>query len=361
MNILWVSGEDGAGETTLVADSIAAIWGAVGHTLVHWPLTAARSLTPDHFHAVLDPITAGPPPRRIALLGALTRQLRHFDAVMVEQDLATEFRVAEAVGRRRPRPRLWLMARRPLGSYLAGRGEHVAHHPRRWAEALYPHFDAVFTLVTGTADDLIRHFDLPQRRLVTVPWPIPAWALPAAPPVLLPRVATMGFVDGLKGTELLVQCLGMLRQRDVEASLLVVGDGPRLGEVRRVAAALDVPVSCLPIGREGFAEMARGGVFHAPQWLDGTGADIVMGAAAGLPLTAVAAPEAAAELLQSGSFGRITGLGDLEGLAAALLPLLTSEEHWGGYHRSARVVAAQHRADVVAPYWAQALEHAAKP
>ncbi len=359
MNILWVSGTDAAGDTGVAADAIAAVWRDQGHHLVHWPLTGERLYTPAAFEEQRPPLSPTPRrPGRVALLGAMRRTLPNFDAVMVEQDLDTEFRVLEVLGTSRRRPRRWLMARWPLGSYLAGRGEHVSRRPRRQAEVLYPHFHAVFTLVTGTADDLAAQFGVPQRRLITLPWPLPAWATPSEPAAMLPRVVTWGEATGLKGVEVLVQGLAALGQQDIPASLLMVGGGARSQEVARVAEALKVPVTILPPSAAAFAEVARGGVFHAPQWLDGTGVDLVLGAAAGLPLTAVAAPEAAAELLAQGSLGRLVGLGSLESLTATLAPLLTDQAAWSGYHRAAGIVRAQHTADHVAGHWARGLAYA---
>lgn len=138
----------------------------------------------------------------------------------------------------------------------------------------------------------------------------------------------------------------------------MVGGGPRTQDVTRVADALRVPVTVLPSSPTAFREVARGGVFHAPQWLDGTGVDLVLGAAAGLPLTAVAAPEAAAELLAQGSLGRLVGLGSVPSLTATLTPLLTDSDAWSGCHRAAGLVAAQHTVGRVADRWARGLTYA---
>lgn len=359
MNILWVSGTDAAGDTAVVADAIAAVWGAAGHRVVHWPLTSPRTVAVQHFAETLPPLQIDRAPSRLALLGALRRTVPAFDAVMVEQDLDTEFRVAEVFGRG-ARPRRWLMARWPLGSYLAGRGEHVSRRPRRQAEVLYPRYHAVFTLATGTADDLEEQFGIPRRRLITLPWPLPDWAAAPGPATQLPRVVTWGEATGLKGIEVLVQGLAALAQQDVPASLLMIGGGPRSAEVQRVAQALSVPVAVMPPSPAAFAEMARGGVFHAPQWLDGMGVDLVLGAAGGLPLTAVAAPEAAGELLAGGSLGRLAPLGDVAALTAVLRPLLTDSAVWEGYHRAAGVVAAQHAVSQVAAHWARGLAYASE-
>lgn len=359
MNILWLSGTDASGDTGVVADAIAAVWRSQGHRLVHWPLTGERQYIPAAFDEQRPPLSpTSRPPGRLALLGALRRTLSAFDAVMVEQDLDTEFRVLEVLGTRRRAPRRWLMARWPLGSYLAGRGEHGSHRPRRQVEVLYPHFHAIFTLVTGTANDLQAQFGLPQRRLLTLPWPLPEWATAGGAAQPLPRVVTWGEATGFKGIEVLVQGLAALAQEDIPASLVMVGGGPRSQDVTRVAAALSVPATILPPSAAAFREVARGGVFHAPQWLDGTGMDLVLGAAAGLPLTAVAAPEAAAELLAQGSLGRLVGLGRLESLTATLRPLLTDSAAWSGYHRAAGLVAAQHAVGQVAHHWAQGLAYA---
>jgi glycosyltransferase involved in cell wall biosynthesis len=203
--------------------------------------------------------------------------------------------------------------------------------------------------VNGVAEDLISHFGVPAGVAVHVPWP----ALPPGDRAPAPRpvIVIAGHVDGIMGLELLLQTAHLLRQQDVPAEVTLYGGGPLLQAARQVAIAMDVPMKVFSLTLETARDLAGGGVFHAPQWLDGTGWHLVQAARVGLPLTAVSAPEAALEVTRRGTLGKLVGLGDLEGLKAALTPLLTDEATWRGYHQGALTLGEAHDPGHVAPAW----------
>jgi glycosyltransferase involved in cell wall biosynthesis len=347
VNILWISGSFRSGETAVVADGVAAVWQAAHH-VTYWPLGGEHTWIPPHVSETVPAGDGRGPFGRIQLLGQMRRAFLEHDLIVVEQDLATEFLAAEAAAGLRHRGQLWLFARMALGHYLAGRGEHLARRPRRLAETLYPRFDRIVTLVAGVADDLASRFGVSQERLSVLPWPCSTGGGPSAD--FRPRVVALGHVDGVKGMELLVQGLNLLHQDGVDAELAIVGDGPRLEPVRDLARSLEVPVSVRTLTPDTLQALG-GGVFHAPQWLDGTGWELVVAASHGLPLTAVSAPEAAMDITRRGVLGKLTGLGDLEGLKTVLGTLLASEEAWNGYHQGALTLARAYHPDIAGPRW----------
>lgn len=353
MRLLWIAGAPRHGVAAWIAAPVAPLLARLGFAVTYWPLGGVPGWVPPGFTEVWDAPAASGFLSRLSRMGALRRAAGGFDAVLVEQDLATEFLVAEVLLGLRRRPALWLWATEPLGPYLAGRGEHVAARDRRRAEHLYPRFDRILTLVDAVGRDLVEHFGVAPEALRTVRWPAPAFAGEAARPAA--RVVTLGSVDGLKGIEILVQTLALLAQDGVAVRLDVVGDGPRLDEVRRVADATGVPLAVAPLGPDLDRHLAGGGVFCAPQWLDGTGWDVVAAAAAGLPLTGVGAPLAVAELTGRGTLARLAPLGDLDALAAALRPLLTDDRQWASFHRAALLLAGRHRPERVEAEWRAAL------
>ncbi|MCL8208459.1 MAG: glycosyltransferase [Actinomycetia bacterium] len=352
MRLLWIAGAPRHGAAAWLAAPVAPLLARLGWAVTYWPLAGPPAWVPPGFAEVWDAAEGNGLLARLARMGAVRRAVAGFDAVLVEQDLATEFLVAEVLLGLRRRPALWLWATEPLGPYLAGRGEHVAGRDRRRALHLYPRFDRVLALADAVGADLVEHFGVAPQAVRTVTWPAPALAGQTARPAA--RVVTLGPVDGLKGLEILVQTLALLAQDGVAARLDVVGGGPRLDEVRRVAAATGVPLAVAPLGPDLDRHLAEG-VFCAPQWLDGTGWDLVAAAAAGLPLTAVAAPLVVQELTGRGTLARLAPLGDLDALAAALRPLLTDAAQWASYHRAALLLAGRHRPERVEAEWRAAL------
>lgn len=359
MNILWISGSWASGATGIVAEPIARLLSDLGHHLTYWPLDRDRQFLPEGFSDYRDPVAGFRGLARLALMGALRRSAATAELILVEQDLQHEFLVAEVVLGLRHRPPLWLLATYPLGYYLAGRGEQRSKWPRRLAEVLYPRFDRILTLAGGVALDLSNQFGVPPDRLRTVPWPAPPWDGHRA--IRQSRVVAMGEVTSLKGLDVLLQVLKLIQDDGLTAEFQIVGGGPRLAEVMQLADALHVPTTVTPLGSDIEAAVAAGGVFCAPQWLDGTGWDIVCAAAAGLPITAVSAPTAPMEILVRGTLGKMVGLGDVDGLRNVITLLLSNQEAWTGYHRAALRLSQRHRPDRIRDHWARAFTLASNP
>lgn len=351
MNILWISGSWASGATGILAEPIARLLSDLGHHLTYWPLDHDRQFMPEGFSDYRDPVVGLRGLSRLALMGALRRSAATAELIFVEQDLRHEFLVAEVILGLRHRPPLWLLATYPLGHYLAGRGEKRSKWPRRLAEVLYPRFDRILTLVGGVALDLSSRFGVPPDHLRTVPWPAPPWDGREA--TRQPRVVTIGEVTSLKGLDVLLQVLKLIQDDGLAAELQIVGGGPRLADVMRLADVLKVPTTITPFGPDIGAAIERGGVFSAPQWLDGTGWDIVSAAAAGLPITAVNAPAAPMEILVRGTLGKMVGLGDVDGLKDVITLLLSNQDAWTGYHRAALRLSQRHRPDHIRDHWAR--------
>lgn len=349
MNVCWISGQSAEGESAVLASTIAALLSAAGHHLTYWPLGPARSLKPTGFAESIDGPNGLGVMGTVQVMGALRRQAPRWDVIVVEQDLAWEFRVLEAVANVRRRPAVWLLALLPLTYYLAGRGEHRIGRARRLAELLLPRFDRILTLSSGVARDLQDHFGVAPERLRPLLWPAPPPPAGSAGPGM--EVVAIGAVTGLKGVEILVDALGRLRQRGLDARLRLIGGGDRLPQVLAEAEAEAVPVTVEPLQADVVERLAVSHVFCGPQWLDGTAWDYVAAAAAGLPLCGVAAPEAPAEILLGGTLGRLVGLGETDQLEEVLYSLMADERVWAGFHRGSLLLAERHRGPAVEAAW----------
>jgi glycosyltransferase involved in cell wall biosynthesis len=360
VRILWISGEWLGGEMGVMAASIAAVWAAAGHEITYWPFGPDRAWHPPAVHTVVppDPAPSGPV-ARLQTLGRMRRAFPLYDVVLVEEDLAVDFLAAEVLhGLKGPRPRSMLFCHRALGHYLAARGEHRSRRPRRLAETLYPRFDRLVTLVENAALDLERRFRVPRERLATLPWP----TLPPEPQAAFrpARIVCLGYADGLKGLELLLQAVDGLRHEGVAATVELRGTGPRVPALTQLAGSLGVPLTVGPLTLEAVSSVA-GSVFVAPQWLDGNGWQIAQAAAAGLPIVAVNAPDSATEMTGHGVLGKLVGLGRLDELRDALRPLLANADAWTGYHSGSLTLARRHQAEAVAPRWRDLLDGLLRP
>jgi colanic acid/amylovoran biosynthesis glycosyltransferase len=154
----------------------------------------------------------------------------------------------------------------------------------------------------------------------------------------LPREPVVLFVGRLvekKGGRHLIGAMARLRARRPEARLVVIGDGPLLGELRTLAGECRVSAEFLGVQpREAVRDwMARARVFCVPSVVassgdaEGFGMVFAEAQAMGLPVVAFASggvPEAVA----SGETGLLYREGDVDGLTEGLETMLGDEARW---------------------------------
>ncbi len=348
-----MSGSSDGGERTLIAHTIAPLLAQAGHTLTYWPLTVPRPFIPGGMADVLYPPRGRGLTARIQFLGQLRRGLRLFDAILVEQDLAAEFAVAEVVLAARNRPLLYLLAHYPLGSYLAGRGEHNIHRERRLAERLLPRFDHVIVLAPSVGTDLHERFGVPEERIHSLYWPAPKG--PAARPGPGPAIAVVGHITRMKGVDVLLHTMhgvGLVGESQRGLELHVFGDGDAVDAARDEGRRLGIRLAFHPLTDHITHDLADTvNLFYGPQWMDGTAFDYVAAAAAGLPLLGLQAPTAPADILVSGTMGRLAGLGEAAASGAHLKEFMTDPRLYQGFQQAAGFVYGRHRPERVAPDW----------
>jgi len=166
---------------------------------------------------------------------------------------------------------------------------------------------------------------------------VEAWTgLPGERPARDPSTPTIVSVARQyrrKNTAVLIRAIPAVRQRVPGARLRVVGDGPELPRLRALVRALDLGDAVTLIGSVGGlselrAEFARADVFCLPSRQEGFGIVFLEAMAAGLPIVAAdcgAIPETA----PAGEVSLLVGPDDVEGLAAALIRLLTDRSLHG--------------------------------
>lgn len=147
---------------------------------------------------------------------------------------------------------------------------------------------------------------------------------PAAEPAgdgRAPEILTVGRIVPVKGQSLLVEAVAELRRRGLEARLTIVGDGPRLADLRSLAARLDVGDQVDFAGSVGQHEIAaryaRADVFALPSFAEGLPVVLMEAMASGLPVVA-SRITGVPELVEEGVSGLLVAPGRGDELAGAL-------------------------------------------
>lgn len=147
-----------------------------------------------------------------------------------------------------------------------------------------------------------------------------------------PVVLCVSRLVARKGQDMLVRALPRVRRQVPGATLLLVGDGPRLGAVHRLAASCGVADAVVCTGSVPWSELpayyAAGDVFAMPCRTRGAGLDVeglglvfLEAAATGLPVVAGDAG-GARETVRPRETGDLVNGRDLVAVSAALVTLL---------------------------------------
>ena len=141
-----------------------------------------------------------------------------------------------------------------------------------------------------------------------------------------PEILTVGSVVPRKGQALLVEAVAELARRGVQARLTVVGDGPRLQELRTLAERLGVADRVTFAGAVGQdrigAYYQRAGLFALPSFAEGVPVVLMEAMATGLPVVA-SRIAGVPELVEDGVSGLLVEPGSVSSLTGALARLLS--------------------------------------
>jgi glycosyltransferase involved in cell wall biosynthesis len=231
---------------------------------------------------------------------------------------------------------------------------------------LYRHWAASVVCVSESVRrDLIDTFKIPPGGLVTIPNPLDlqdvrASAAKSVPdePVdwNAPVIVSTGRFFIQKGYDVLIRAFAIAAE-ELDARLLIVGEGPERGNLERLAQDLGVAERCFLIGYRNnpFPYVARGDVFVLPSRTEGFGYVLVEAMALGVPVvtTAAAGP---VDITAGGRYGVVVPVDDPGALATAIVSLLRDSERGRQLAEAATARVEEYSLDRVAETYVNVLE-----
>ncbi len=213
--------------------------------------------------------------------------------------------------------------------------------------------DAVVGCSEAVSREVRRRHYAPGYKVLTVDNGIPLEGRPRAPMTGL-HVGTVGRLVEVKGQKYLVEAMRLVRDRGVEMSCTIVGDGPLEAELRAQVAALglDGVVTLAGASSEVPAWLARFDLFCLPSLSEGLPMTLLEASAAGLPML-VTSGGGGGILIEAGAGGWVVPPGDAAALADKLCAFaaMSLEDRRALGERSLRLVHERYSVDVcVAAY-----------
>jgi glycosyltransferase involved in cell wall biosynthesis len=182
-----------------------------------------------------------------------------------------------------------------------------------------------------------------------------------------PVVLFLGRLLSFKAPEILVEAFSLLR-RGIPSFLLIAGDGPELGGLRRQAERLgleDLHFTGAEVRSDKEKDLlySLAGVFVLPsrkgRIAEPWGLVLNEAASAGLPIVTTDGVGAAGDLLRDGETGRVVEQGNAQALAGAISDFLRSPETARAFGKRARTRAADFTVGRMADAFVRAIERAA--
>ena len=210
----------------------------------------------------------------------------------------------------------------PMSAFLADADYQWRRPARRrgfsaMARLGYAAADLVITSSRGVARDLSEEFGVDPSRLRVVPNPVDLDAVQAAAAEPLdpadqerwrrPVIVAAGRLADAKNYPLLIEALALVRAQ-VPATLFVLGEGERAGDLRRLAAERGLADAIVWCGFQSnpWKYMSRADVFALTSRYEGFGNVLVEAMACGVPAVATRSP-GTEDIIRDGVDGLLAG------------------------------------------------------
>ncbi len=194
---------------------------------------------------------------------------------------------------------------------------------------LLPKNQKIIAVSKGVADDLVRHFDIPEDRVEVIynPVVVPdihelAAATPATPlfdEAPGPLIMAAGRMTAQKDFPTLVRAFGILAERR-SCRLAILGDGEKKKELLAMAGRMGLNDRIRLPGyvMNPYQYMARADVFVLSSAWEGFGNVVAEAMALGIPVVSTDCPYGPREILMDGALGPLVPVGDPGAMADAI-------------------------------------------
>jgi glycosyltransferase involved in cell wall biosynthesis len=197
----------------------------------------------------------------------------------------------------------------------------------------YPHADAIVTVSSHAAGELINKIGLNPHNITTIHNPVVddalrtqaqealehPWFAPDAPPVIL----AAGRLTEQKDFSTLMRAFAIVRA-DREARMIILGEGRLQRNLEDLANELGIQADVDMPGfvQNPFQYMARASVFVLSSKYEGLPGVLIQAMACGCPLVSTDCPGGSREVLGEGKYGPLVEVGDADRMAKAILAQL---------------------------------------
>ncbi len=197
------------------------------------------------------------------------------------------------------------------------------------ARGFYPWADSVVTVSQGAADDLARlglskkHIKVIYNPVVTpelfekVTEPIDhPWFEPGSPPVIL----GVGRLEKQKDFPTLIRAFAQVRQQR-PARLMILGEGAERPHLEALVQELGLEddVALPGFVANPYAYMAQSAVFVLSSLYEGLPTVLIEAMAGGTKVVSTDCKSGPAEILENGLYGKLVPVGDVQGIAEAIV------------------------------------------
>ena len=201
----------------------------------------------------------------------------------------------------------------------------------RW---FYPWADAIVTVSQGAAEDLVL-LGLSSERIKVIYNPVVTpelfekanqpvdhpWFDPGSPPVIL----GVGRLEKQKDFPTLIRSFAQVQQQR-PARLMILGEGKERPYLEALVQELGLGenVSLPGFVSNPYAYMARAAVFVLSSLFEGLPTVLIEAMAGGTKVVSTDCESGPAEILSNGQYGKLVAVGDIKGLAEAIISTLES-------------------------------------
>jgi glycosyltransferase involved in cell wall biosynthesis len=217
---------------------------------------------------------------------------------------------------------------------------HGGSRVRAWifaslSKLFYPSADAVVGVSKGVSETLILNGAATSEKTTFIYNPVVTKSLlklsgePPEHPWLTrhsrPVFLGVGRLCEHKNFPLLLRAFEIV-SRKLDAVLIIAGDGPLLGELRKISAELGIEerVSFAGFLKNPFSAMTHADVFVLSSLFEGLANVVIEAMACGCQIVSTDCPHGPAEILDGGRYGRLVPIGDEYALADAMLAAIAN-------------------------------------